>query len=160
MKPSTQAHVTRLGHRQRGVAMVEFVIGTPLLFLLLYAICELGNALVQYSMLTDTARDADRYLASNALLGSSGVVSLSPAVTNATQNLVVYGNVSGTGAPLLPGLTTGQVTIAVDASNNVSVSVAYPYQSLFGGVLPLFVNDGSINTGSLTLNAYNSMVAL
>jgi Flp pilus assembly protein TadG len=146
--------------KQRGVAMVEFVVGTPFMFLLLCGICELGNALVQYSILTDAARDADRYLASNALLGSTGVVSLSPTVTTATQNLVVYGNTSGTGTPLLPGLTAGQVTIAADASNNVSVNIAYPYQSLFGGILPFFVNRGSLDTGALTLNAYASTVAL
>jgi Flp pilus assembly protein TadG len=140
--------------------MVEFVVGTPLLLFLFYSICEFGNLFVEYSALTDAARDADRYLASNALLGSTGVVNLSPALTAATQNLVVFGNAAGTGTPLLPGLTTGQVTIAADASNNVSVSVAYPYQSLFGGVVPFFVNAGSIDTAALTLNAYTTMVAL
>jgi hypothetical protein len=111
-------------------------------------------------MLADAAWDADRYLASNALLGSSGVVNLSAPLTAAAQNLVVYGNVAGTGAPLLPQLTPGQVTVASDASNNVSVSVAYPYQSLFGGTIPLFFTGGSISTAGLTLNVYTSMVAL
>lgn len=160
MSNSYEPKSQRTVQRQRGIAMVEFVVGTPVLFLLLCGVCELGNALVQFSMLTDAARDADRYLASNALLGSTGVVNVSPAVTAATQNLVVYGNAAGNGTPLLPGLTPGQVTIAVDASNNVSVAIAYPYQSLLGGTLPLFVNDGSINTGAITLNVYTSMVAL
>lgn len=146
--------------RQLGVAMVEFVVGLPLLLLLLYGTCELGNLLVQFSVLADAARDADRYLASNALLGSSGVVNLSPALTTAAQNLAVYGNAAGTGTPLLPQLAPGQVTIAVDPSNNVSVSVVYPYQSLFGGTLPFFVNGGSLDTGAMTLNAYTSMAAL
>jgi Flp pilus assembly protein TadG len=145
---------------QRGVAMVEFVVGTPLLLLLFYAICEFGNLFVQYSALTDAARDADRYLASNALLGSTGVVNLSPGLVTATQNLVVFGNTAGAGTPLLPGLTTGQVTVAVDASNNVSVHVAYPYQSLFGGLVPFFVNRGALDTAALTLNAYSTTVAL
>lgn len=145
---------------QRGVAMVEFVVGAPILFLLFYAICELGNAFNQYSTLVDTARDADRYLASNALLGSSGVVVLSPALVAATQNLVVYGNVAGFGNAVLPGLATDQVTVLVDARNNVSVSVAYPYQSLVGGTLPFFVSDGSINTSGITLSAFTSMEAL
>ncbi len=160
MKSHHQRQLCRAATGQRGVAMVEFVVGTPLLFLLLYGICELGNAFVQYSVLTDAARDAARYLASNALLGSTGVVNLSATVTVATRNLVVYGNTVGAGAPLLPGLTAGQVAIAADASNNVSVSVAYPYRSLFGGTLPLFVNGGSINTGDLTLYAYTSILGL
>jgi Flp pilus assembly protein TadG len=152
-------NTTRYG-RQSGVAMVEFVVGTPLLFLLFYAICELGTAFTQYSALADAARDADRYLASNALLGSSGVVDLTPNLTAAAQNLAVYGNAAGLGPPLLPGLAPGQVTIAVDASNNVSVGIAYHYESLFGGILPLFVNRGFIDTRNITLRVYTSMVAL
>jgi Flp pilus assembly protein TadG len=140
--------------------MVEFVVGAPILLLLLYGITELGRAFVQFSMLADAARNADRYLASNALLGSTGVVNLSGPLTAATQNLVVYGNVAGAGAPIVPGLAPGEVTIANDAFNNVSVSVAYPYQSLFGGRIPLFYTGGDINTGNLTLRAYTSIRAL
>jgi Flp pilus assembly protein TadG len=139
--------------------MVEFAVGTPLLFLLLYGICELGNAYVQYSALADSARNADRYLAANALLGSTGVVELTPALAAAAQNLVVYGNAAGNGTPLLPGLAPGQVTLAVDPYNNVSVSVAYPYESLFGGAIPWFVTGGSIST-TITLNVFTSMAAL
>ena len=146
--------------RQRGTAMVEFVIGAPLLLFLLYCLVELGRAFVQFSLLADAARDADRYLASNALLGSTGVVNISGSVSSAAQNLVVYGNAAGSGTPLLPGLSAGQVTIASDASNDVSISVAYPYQSLFGGTIPLFFTSGSISTGAMTLNVYTSMRAL
>jgi Flp pilus assembly protein TadG len=140
--------------------MAEFVIGAPLLLFLLYCITEFGRALVQFSLLADSARDADRYLAANALLGSTGVVSISGAVRGAAQNLVVYGNVAGSGSPLLPGLTASQVTVASDASTDVSISVAYPYQSLFGGSIPKFFTSGSINSGTLTLNVYTSMRAL
>lgn len=160
MKKQHHTGVADAGKSQRGLAMVEFVVGTPVLFLLMYAICELGNALVQYSVLTDAIRDADRYLAANALLGSTGVVTLSPTITAATQNLVVYGNVAGVGNPLLPGLAPGQVRLAADANNNVSVDVSYPYQSIFGGRLPYFVRPGGIDTGAFRLRAFTSMVAL
>lgn len=140
--------------------MVEFVVGAPILLLLLYGVTEVGSMFVQSSRLADAARAADRYLASNALQGSTGVVNLSAQVINAAQNLAVYGNANGAGAPLLPDLATSQVTIASDASNNVSVSIAYPYESLFGGTIPLFFTTGSINTGGLTLTAYSSTLAL
>jgi Flp pilus assembly protein TadG len=156
-RPATRQWSAR---RQRGVAMVEFVVGAPILLLLLYSITEVGEILVQTSMLVDAARNADRYLASNALLGSSGAVNLSPALTRAAQNLAVYGNANGMGAPLLPDLVTGQVTVASDAGHNIIVSIAYPYQSLFGGAIPKFFTAGSINTGGLTLTAYASMLAL
>jgi Flp pilus assembly protein TadG len=147
-------------HRQRGLAMVEFVIGAPVLLLMLFAITEIGRAFVQYSQLASAARDAARYLATKALGGSSGVISLSATDSSAAQNLAVYGNAAGSGAPLLPNLATSQVTIATDASNNVSVRIAYPYQSLLGGTIPKFVSSGSINTGGWTLTVYTSMRAL
>jgi Flp pilus assembly protein TadG len=147
-------------HRQRGVAMVEFVVGAPILLLVLYGIVELGHIFVESSTLADAARNADRYLASKALLGSTGVVNLSAPIVAAAQNLAVYGNTGGGGAPLLPGLATGQFTVANDASNNVSVTIAYPYTSLFGGAIPLFFRPGEINTANITLTAYTSIRAL
>jgi TadE-like protein len=146
--------------RQRGIAMVEFAVGTPVLFFAFCATVELGHALVEYSALADAARDADRYLASNALLGSTGVVNLSPAVVAATKNLAVYGNPSGFGQPLLPGLRAGDVLVGVDASNHVWVQAFYHYESLFGGRIPYFIHGGAIDTGFLILQSYTSMVAL
>ena len=145
---------------ERGLAMVEFVVGAPILFLFLLAICEFGNAFVQYSTLEDTVRNADRYLASNALLGSTGVVRLWPRLTRETRNLVVYGNTIGFGTPVLRGLAWWQVNIGVDAANNVSVSVDYPYHSIIGGRLPFFVTRRSLDTDSIVLTAYASMEAL
>ncbi len=148
---------------QQGLAIVEFTIATPLLLLLLYAIAEFGNVFYQYALLADGARDADRYLGQNAITDSSGVVSISSTVSNATKNLVVYGNIGGTGSPLLPGLAVGQVTVATqadaDGSTDVTVSVAYPYQSLFGGSIPNFVSAGTMGT-AFTLNVFTSMHAL
>jgi Flp pilus assembly protein TadG len=140
--------------------MAEFVIGAPILLLLLYAVVELGRALVQFSLLADSARDAGRYLASNSLQGTTGVVNISGAASGSAKNLVVFGNPAGTGTPLLPGLNVGQVTISSDASDNVAISVSYPYQSLFGGSIPNFFKSGSISTGSMTLQAYTAVRAL
>jgi Flp pilus assembly protein TadG len=145
---------------QRGTAMAEFVIGAPILLLLLYAVVELGRALVQFSLLTDSARNASRYLASNSLQGTTGVVNISGAVSGSAKNLVVFGNPAGIGSPLLPGLNVTQVTVSSDASNNVAISVNYPYQSLFGGSIPYFFKSGSVSTGAMSLSAYSSVRAL
>jgi Flp pilus assembly protein TadG len=145
---------------QRGLAMVELAISAPLLLLLLYAIGEFGNIFYQYALLADAARNADRYLGSNAIKDSSGVPIVTATVASATRNLAVYGNAGGAGSPLLPGLAVGQVTVAtqVDGSGatDVTVSVAYPYQSLFGGSIPQFISAGTINT-TFTLNVFTSM---
>jgi Flp pilus assembly protein TadG len=146
--------------RQRGVAMVEFVVGAPIVLFLFYCVVEFGEVLLQLSVLADAARSADRYLARNALLGSTGVVNLSGAVITATQNLAVYGNANGFGPPLLPNLNPGDVGVTVNGANNVSVNIAYHYESLFGGFIPLFWTFGAINTGDLRLKAYSSMLPL
>lgn len=151
---------------QRGLAIVEFTIATPVLFLLLYAISEFGSMLYQYALLADAARNADRYLGANAISTGNGIPVITSTVAGATCNLVVYGYISSVDSsgrprsPILPGLAVGQVTVATqrDASGatDVTVSVAYPYQSLFGGSMLKFVSAGTLNT-ALTLNVFTSM---
>lgn len=146
--------------RMRGLALVEFAVSVPLLLLLLFGGAEFTNFLMRYSILNDAVRDSARYLAGQALAGQSGVVVLTGALTTAGQNLVVYGNVGGTGTSLLPALTAGQVTITADvANNNINVAVAYPYQALFAGTLPTFGFASGIST-ALTLTISTTMKAL
>ena len=140
--------------------MVEFVISAPILFLVLYAAVEIGNIVLQESILADSARNADRYLARNALLGSTGVVNISGQLRAATRNLAVYGNTAGFGQPLVLGLTPAAVTIGVDATNRVSVNIAHRYISIVGGAIPLFYRPGAINTGGLIIRGYNATLPL
>jgi Flp pilus assembly protein TadG len=143
--------------------MVELAISAPLLLLLLYAIGELGYVFYEHALLADAARNADRYLGSHAISDSSGIPVITGTVSTAARNLVVYGNTAGTGSPLLPGLAVGQVTVGTQADagggTDVTVSVAYPYQSLFGGSIPRFVAAGTVNT-AFTLTVFTSMRAL
>ncbi|ROZ76634.1 TadE/TadG family type IV pilus assembly protein [Ramlibacter sp. WS9] len=89
----------RTKNRQAGVALLEFALILPFLLLLSIAAIELGRAVWQYNALTKSVRDAARYL------------SLQTPGTKMTQarNLAVYGNLSGTGTPLAPGLSTSHV---------------------------------------------------
>jgi Flp pilus assembly protein TadG len=143
-----------------GLALVEFAVSVPLLLLLLFGGVEFTHFIMSYSILNDAVRDSARYIAGNALAGQSGVVALNSTLIAAGQNLVVYGNVGGTGTSLLPALTTGQVTITADvANNNINVSAAYPYQALFAGTLPTFGFGNPLST-ALTLNISTTMKAL
>jgi Flp pilus assembly protein TadG len=157
--------VTRLhaSHRQRGLAMVEFVLCSPILLLLLFGTVEFGHFLIQYSTLNDAVRDASRYVAGAALNGTDGLLKTGGAWGSLQlegQNLAVFGNKAGTGtAPLLPSLAIGQITVSEDtANNNITVAAAYPYQSLFGGSMPNFMG-GSIAT-NFTLSISTTMRAL
>jgi len=96
-----------MNKRQRGVAMIELAIVLPLLLAICFGITEFGRAIYTYDTLAKSARDAARYLSTQAA-GST------TAATTA-RNLVRYGNPAGTGSLLVPGLTAGMVTIC-DAS--------------------------------------------
>jgi Flp pilus assembly protein TadG len=156
--------VTRLrtSHRQRGLAMVEFVLCSPILLLLLFGTVEFGRFLIQYSTLNDAVRDASRYVAGAALNGTDGLLKTGAAWASLQQEgqyLAVFGNKAGTGTALLPSLAVGQITVSEDtANNNITVAAAYPYQSLFGGSMPNFIG-GSIAT-NFTLSISTTMRAL
>jgi Flp pilus assembly protein TadG len=123
--------------RERGLAIVEFTITLPLLLLLMLATAEFGRLLSQYNTLGKSVRDAVRYLAGKAALGTTRIVSITPQLTTEATNLVVTGQISG-GSALLPGLTASAVTVADAGNGYVSVSATYTYQPMRGASLPTF----------------------
>jgi len=122
---------------QRGVAAVEFAIALPLLLFLLMATAELGRLLSEYDTLEKGVRDGARYLAAKALAGTTQTVSITPTLQTQTANLVVTGNINGSGTPLLPGLAAANVTTASTANGYISVSATYTYQPILAS-LPTF----------------------
>jgi Flp pilus assembly protein TadG len=88
-----------MNRKQKGVALVEFALILPFLLILSITTVELGRAIWEYNTLTKSVRDAARYL------------SIQTPGTKVTQarNLMVYGNLSGTGTPLAMGLTLSNV---------------------------------------------------
>jgi Flp pilus assembly protein TadG len=86
-------------NRQRGVALVEFAFVLPLLLVLSLLATELGRAVYRYNTTAKVVRDAVRYL------------SVQTPGTHATEarNLIIYGNVAGTGTPLDTALTAANV---------------------------------------------------
>jgi Flp pilus assembly protein TadG len=117
--------------RQHGVALVEFALILPFLLLLTFLATEFGRAMYQYEALTKSARDAARYLTTQ-LPGTQ--------ITEA-KNLAVYGNLAGTGTPLVPGLTlsnvpdpTWQTAGSSPLINTVRVTISgYTFKPLFSG---------------------------
>lgn len=100
--------------RQSGVALIELALVLPLLLAICFAITEFGRAIYSYNTLAKSARDAVRYLSTYAVddLTAQGIA----------KNLAVYGNPSGTGSPLLPGLTQSQVQITNNNLGTPSIS--------------------------------------
>jgi Flp pilus assembly protein TadG len=155
-RPSRVHPCTR---RQHGTAIVEFAIALPLMLFLMLATVEFGRILSQYNMLTKSVQDAARYAASNASAGTTRIVNITSSLRTQTANLVVTGNINGTGNALLPSLTAGNVTVADAGNGYVSVSVTYTYVPIVGASLPTFGFASPISL-TLPLNAAVIMRAL
>lgn len=149
-----------LRHGQRGVAAVEFTIALPLLLTLLLAISEVGRAFLQYTTLTHAARSSARFVAAWAERGQAGTINLDATLLNNARNLLVYGDIAGSGTPLLPGLAPGMVTIRDAGTNSISVAVTYTYQPMIAPGPPNFVQGGSFLDGLLNLRTEVVMRAL
>jgi Flp pilus assembly protein TadG len=108
------------------------------MLLLFGAVAEFGRYFYEYSTAAKAARVGARFLASKSV--NSG--------TNyelQAKNLVVYGNIGGTGSPVLPGMTIANVDVqyggATGVPDTVTVNiVSYQHQSI-------------VNLGALLKNA-------
>lgn len=131
---------------QRGAALVEFALILPLLLVMVLVVTECGRAIYQYNVLAKTVRDAARYLS---------VQTPGSHLTEA-RNLIVYGNTTGTGTALAPGLSLAQVpdptwqeTDSVPIINTVTVQIAgYTFQSMLPSAFG--VNFGAIPFGPIS----------
>lgn len=122
----------------RGMAAMELVIVLPVIILIALGVTELGRGLYQYNTLHKAVRDGARYL-SDVAIGPLGTVDISPYISD-TQNLVVYGDVDGGSTPLLPGLSTSDVTVnTIDVilpgggitTNHIQVDADFTFVPLF-----------------------------
>lgn len=102
--------------RHRGVAAVELGLLIAPLVLLAFGITEYGRATQEYSKIVKSTRDAARYL---TLFAPGDAASIARA-----KNLVVYGSTSNTGAPLVSGLATSNVSVA-DSSSDPGLYLQY-----------------------------------
>lgn len=86
-------------NREHGVALVEFAFVLPLLLVLSLLSAELGRAVYRYNTTAKAVRNAARYLSVQA-----------PGTHAAeARNLLLYGNVAGTGTLLDPALSAANV---------------------------------------------------
>ncbi len=130
---------------QRGAVLVEMALVTPILLAMMLATAELTRVFVDHNTLTKAVRNGARYVAANALQGTTGVVALGGTLTADTQRLVVYGNTAGIGAPVLPGLTVADVTVTDIGADNVRVSAAHTISGILGPVLRSFSGGPDIS---------------
>ena len=151
----------KLKARQRGTALVEMALVTPILLVLLLATADLTRAFIDHNTVTKAVRNGARYLAANAFQGSTGVVNIDAPLANETRNLVVYGSISGGVSPVVPGLTVANITIVqIAGTNDIEVSATYALSGLLGPLLPTNLYTGNTISAARTLRAAVTMRAL
>ena len=121
---------TSRARRSRGNAIIEFALVFPLIFTIFTGVFQFGYALYVYNELQTAVRSGARYASALAYESSGG--SPAPTYLQAVRNTVVYGSPIASGSPVVPGLTTSNVSVSVSSSNNVpdKVSVAITNYSL------------------------------
>jgi len=146
-----------LARNERGIQLVELAIVLPILLILFAATAEFGRYFYEYTTLAKAARIGTRYL-----------VTAKVNCFEATQakRLVVYGNIAGTGSPLIDGLTTDNVKVIPNASvipsaSDLDVCEAGSVPGVPGTMTvritgfkhqPLFNLGALMNNGTFSLN--------
>lgn len=126
---------TNFRKTQKGLAVVELALITPVLLVFIMMTAEFTRVFYQSNTLNKSVRDASRYLSINAK-NAAGVVSTTE-YEQKTRNLAAYGSING-GNPILPGLTAADFDIDdnVDLGNgtepkpHITVSITYDFQPI------------------------------
>lgn len=146
--------------RQKGVAVVEAAIILPIVMLLALSAGEFGRAFVQYSRLTHRVQSAARFVAGNALQGSTGVAELTDSVKVQALNMILYQETLPGTTSAVPGLTSTDIEIVVTTAGLVSVSIDYKYQPVVADILLFLGNTGDFSMSSISLRPRAVMRAL
>jgi Flp pilus assembly protein TadG len=127
---------------ERGSTLVEFSIGVLVFATAMFAVLEFGRVLWAHNALTDAARRGARY----AVLHSANDI-------DQVKNVVVYGDAAGTGNPMLPNLSTANVSVVYNGfglnDGTVTVSItSYQFQL----VIPIVGTTITMPSYSTTLS--------
>ena len=132
----------RFSRDERGIQLVEAAIVVPIFLILFAAVAEFGRYFYEYTTLAKAARAGARYLST---------VPVDPDEDDNAKKIVVYGNINGTGSPILARLDKINVVITraggpvASVPDTVTVSiVGYQHQSIFN--LGALLNKTGIST--------------
>jgi Flp pilus assembly protein TadG len=118
----------RFARSERGTQLVELAIVLPVVLMLFGAAAEFGRFFYTYQTLSKATRTGARYLMTETAAGTADAKA---------KNLVVYGNQSGTGTPVVSGLSGTNIRVVrtggtASFPERVTVRIeGYTYQPVF-----------------------------
>jgi len=142
----------QLKRNQQGLAAIELTLILPILLLLLFSVAEFSRLLYQYNALTQTVRDASRFIISNARDGSTENIMITAETTDNANALLIYGQFTNA-VQILPNLASATVAISV-SGEFITLRVSYPWQPIFATTLPSFVSDNSFDLSFPLVTTY------
>lgn len=112
---------------RRGNAVLEFALAFSFLFPMFYGTFQFGYAFFTFNALRSGVRQGARYASIRAYTAANSTVPA--AYRDAVRNMTVYGNTSGTGNPIVHGLTPSNVNVEVIFANNIPARVIVSIQN-------------------------------
>ena len=125
----------------RGNALVEFALAVGLLLPMLFGTFEFGYAFYTYNRLIAAVREGGRYASLRTY--DSSTTTPSDTYSTAVKNAVVYGDPSGNGNPVVSGLATANIGVAMTMDKGVP------------DIVTVSVTNFAIDTIIKTLNLAN-----
>lgn len=130
---------------ERGNALIEFALSFGLLFAVFAGVFQFGYAYYTYNNLESAVRGGGRY--ASLRVYDSATSTPSAGFETAVKNMVVYGNPSGGGQPVVAGLTPENVVLTVTMSRNVPRQVSVAIASFdINAVVASFTLNGKPKT--------------
>jgi Flp pilus assembly protein TadG len=134
--------LNRFRRDEQGVQLLEMAIVIPIMLVLFAAVAEFGRYFYEYTTLAKASRLGARYMISKSLNSSVNYEAIA-------KNIVVYGNATGSGSPILNGLTVDNVQVTYtgpvpSVPETVTVTIVnYPHQPLFN--LGALLNNNALS---------------
>ena len=119
--------------KQKGLAVIEFIIALPVLLMLSVLIIDVCRAFIQYTEVNKALQNGARY----ALVDTYGTLDFSAIADEASiKNVVVYGKPAGGGTPLIEHIEVGDITVTqpTAATKQVTLSATYDYVPIFSSL--------------------------
>jgi len=108
-------------HSQRGQAAVETALLLPVLLLLLFSAFQLGRVFYIYHTLHKAVRGGMQYLLRQPTVN---FCDLNDPVLLDAKNMIVFGNLQGSGSPVVTGLTADMIQILPERGDPQAGTVA------------------------------------
>ncbi|MBI2685021.1 MAG: pilus assembly protein [Acidobacteria bacterium] len=139
IRPVTRAR----RRRQGGNALIEFALAFGFLFPAITGTFQFGYAFFVYNELQNAVREGARYAAFKTYDSASST----PTTTfsNSVKNAVVYGSPTGGQTPIVPSLTTENVSFTVTFTNGVPKTMTVSIQNY---TLDAFLRTFTLNKPS------------